>query len=337
MLAPVDAQNTATPATAKNSDETEAVLRKRIEQLEERLSDMNAIIGTLESLMRKNPSSPAAVPGASAEDLARAYSAGEVGDSSFVLADRVDGMETQIQALASQLEQLTLQLNDVQSQLGSVSADPLLAPGELKPSFNEEPPVGPRSQGGRSPIVGEVNRGREVAGFGAVAVAPVAPGDPRPRKASPAAIESQASSPAAPKSPRQRLANRESPLAKTDYEEAYGHLLRRDYRAAEVGFREFLERYPNDDLSGNAQYWLGESYYVRGQYRKAADNFLKGYTKYKSSLKASDSLLKLAMSLKKLGQSGAACATFAELKSNYPSAPGHIKKKAEAERRRAGC
>ena len=88
------------------------------------------------------------------------------------------------------------------------------------------------------------------------------------------------------------------------YETAYGYLLQRDYGAAEAAFDEFLRRHPNDPLAGNAQYWLGESLYVRGQYRAAAGAFLKGYQTYARSAKAPESLLKLAMSLQRLGPEG---------------------------------
>ena len=51
------------------------------------------------------------------------------------------------------------------------------------------------------------------------------------------------------------------------YEQAYGYLLQKDYGAAESGFEDFLKRHPNHQLAGNAQYWLGETFYVRGQYQ----------------------------------------------------------------------
>jgi tol-pal system protein YbgF len=121
------------------------------------------------------------------------------------------------------------------------------------------------------------------------------------------------------------------------YETAYGYLLQRDYGAAEAAFDEFLRRHPNDPLAGNAQYWLGESLYVRGQYRAAAGAFLKGYQTYAKSAKAPESLLKLAMSLQRLGQKDAACSSFSELTTKFPSAPAHVKTTAQTERQRAGC
>ena len=113
--------------------------------------------------------------------------------------------------------------------------------------------------------------------------------------------------------------------------------MQKDYAGAEVAFRELVDAYPNDPLAGNAQYWIGETYYVRGQYKNAADAFLKGYKKYKSSEKAPDTLLKLGMSLAELGQKDAACSTFDELKTKYPGAPEHIRDEAKAQRKQAGC
>ena len=58
---------------------------------------------------------------------------------------------------------------------------------------------------------------------------------------------------------------------------------------------------------------------------------------YARSAKAPDSLLKLAMSLDKLGAKDAACASYADLSAKFPNAPGHVKNRADTERRRLGC
>ena len=86
-----------------------------------------------------------------------------------------------------------------------------------------------------------------------------------------------------------------------------------------------------------AQFWLGETYFARGQYKPAAGAFLKGYQTYARSTKAPDSVLKLGLSLDKLGQKDAACASYAELTVKFPNAPGHVKNRADTERRRLGC
>ena len=125
--------------------------------------------------------------------------------------------------------------------------------------------------------------------------------------------------------------------AQTLYQQGYGALLQKDYAGAEGAFRQLLDTYPKDPLAGDAQYWIGETYYVRGQYKNAADAFLKGYKTYKSGQKAPDTLLKLGMALAALGQKDAACSTFNELKAKYPGAPDHIVDEAKAERKKAGC
>ncbi len=125
--------------------------------------------------------------------------------------------------------------------------------------------------------------------------------------------------------------------AQTLYQQGYGALLQKDYAGAEVAFSQLVGAYPNDPLAANAQYWLGETYYVRGQYKEAADAFLKGYKKYKSGDKAPDTLLKLGMALAELGQKDAACSTLNELQTKYPSAPEYIGDEAMAWRKKAGC
>ncbi|HEU4379123.1 MAG TPA: tetratricopeptide repeat protein, partial [Hyphomicrobiaceae bacterium] len=81
----------------------------------------------------------------------------------------------------------------------------------------------------------------------------------------------------------------------------------------------------------------GESLFVRGQYRAAASAFLKGYQTYAKSEKAPESLLKLAMSLQRLGQKDAACSSFNELAVKFPNAPARVKSAVQSERQRAGC
>ena len=60
--------------------------------------------------------------------------------------------------------------------------------------------------------------------------------------------------------------------------------------------------YPNGTLTGNAVYWLGESYYVRGKYREAAIHFAEGFKKFPKSPKASANLLKARYVLRQAQQ-----------------------------------
>ncbi len=121
------------------------------------------------------------------------------------------------------------------------------------------------------------------------------------------------------------------------YEQAKSHLLRRDYASAETAFRDFLGKYKKDALAGEAQYWLGESYYKQKKFRKAADSFLKGYSKYRKSKKAPNSLFKLALALNQLGQKDAACTTFTELRKTFPDMEGNLLQRVNREVQRIKC
>ena len=170
--------------------------------------------------------------------------------------------------------------------------------------------------------------------FGSVTVEPEGPKDEIDRMTPPAAGGPPPRASAAPPPGRGGEIDAEPQQL---YEQAYGYLLQKDYRSAETGFEDFLRRHPNHQLAGNAQYWLGESFYVRGQYRAAAGAFLKGYQTYARSPKAPETLLKLAMSLQRLGQKDAACSSFSELATKYPNPPAHVRSMAQAERQRGGC
>src|SRR5262245_20223598 len=303
----------ATPARDSQAA-SDGALRQRVEQLEEQLVDMQVALGTLESLARGTAPSPGAGNGRQSAVPTGAIGAADAG--------RLDSIETQIRALAAQLEH-------VQEQMRALSA----RTGELPPAGAQAAvePGSPRL--GRPQIEGPSQAERTQ--FGSVTVSPGGPKDEidrilnSPPQAGAGPIPQVAAAPAGTPETEQ------SP--KQLYETAYGYLLQRDYGAAEAAFDEFLRRHPGDPLAGNAQYWLGESLYVRGQYRAAAGAFLKGYQTYGKSAKAPESLLKLAMSLQRLGQKDAACSSFSELTSKFPSAPTHVKTTAQTERQRAGC
>ena len=176
--------------------------------------------------------------------------------------------------------------------------------------------------------------GQAPGGFGSVTVAPAAPKDDLDRVFPPAAA---ATPPARGPASSQPATAEAEPQPQQLYERAYGYLLQKDYGTAETSFDDFLKRHPTHPLAGNAQYWLGETYYVRGQYRPAAAAFLKGYQDYVKSQKAPESLLKLAMSLQRLGQKDAACSSYSEFATKFPNPPAHIKSLAQAERQRSGC
>jgi len=287
-------------------------LRQRIEQLEEQLVDMQVVIGTLESLARNPAAGAPAAPALQGGGPSGAYSGSE--------SARIDSLETQIRALTAQIENLSNQVRQMNDRRGDASDVPGLRGGNAVAGY--------AAQG--APGRPAAPSGQPVPGFGSMTVTPSpGSGDPIGSIIRGNVTTSRAELPAP--------AAADAGNSKQLYESAYGYLLQQNYGAAEAAFSEFMERHPGDDLAPNAQYWLGESFFVRGQYKQAANSFLKGYRSYAGSAKAPDSLLKLAMSLERLGQRQAACGSFAELFSRFPDAPSHVKSRAQSERRRIGC
>jgi tol-pal system protein YbgF len=124
---------------------------------------------------------------------------------------------------------------------------------------------------------------------------------------------------------------------KDEYDMAYGYVLHKDYSLAEQSFRDFLKKYPNEQLVPDANYWLGESLFQQQRYRDAAESFLNVSTRYEHSGKAPDALLRLGQSLAAMNQKEAACATFAEVGRKYPRASAGVKRGVAQEQKRAHC
>jgi len=121
------------------------------------------------------------------------------------------------------------------------------------------------------------------------------------------------------------------------YNDAFKKLQDGDYAGAEKGFRTFVQRHPQHTLAGNAQYWLGETYYARRDYQNAMTAFAEGYKNYKTSPKGPDNLLKLGITLATLGRKADSCAIFARFAQDYPRATDLQKRRIDQERQKNGC
>ncbi|MCC7272412.1 MAG: tol-pal system protein YbgF [Alphaproteobacteria bacterium] len=148
------------------------------------------------------------------------------------------------------------------------------------------------------------------------------PSAPPPQAAAPRAPQPEGTLPAG--APQQQ------------YDQAFALLARADYDGAERALKAFLRQYPNDGLAGNAQYWLGETYYVRQDYQNAAIAFGEGFQRYPRSSKAPDNLLKLGMSLAQINKKPEACGALGRL-DQMADAPANVKDRARRERQRLGC
>ncbi|HYE00947.1 MAG TPA: tol-pal system protein YbgF [Alphaproteobacteria bacterium] len=125
--------------------------------------------------------------------------------------------------------------------------------------------------------------------------------------------------------------------AQDQYDRAQELLRAGDYAAAEKELSAFLKANPTHTYAPNAQYWLAETHYVRGNYTQAAALFAESYKKHGKGPKAPDSLLKLALSLAQMNRSQDACVALSQLKKDFPTAAPSINNRANKERDRLKC
>ena len=321
------------PATAQTSAETR-VLIERLNRLE---SDL---VGLQRQVFQGQPPP---VRGAGSVPTGVPAAPGDVWS-------RMDEFESSLRRLTGQLEEVDHRIAVLQQRLDKLVEDidyrltalergqapgqgGAVAPGQPPAPPAAQPPGPPQPQPQAAPPAG-------APGPGVLGQLRVPPGQPIPGAEAPppgaAAPQPQqaAAAPPAAARPATRLPEG-SPQDRYNF--AIGLLRQGDYAEAEAAFAEFLGAHANDPLAGNAQYWLGETYYVRRDYERSAAAFLQAYQKYPKGNKAPDSLVKLGMSLMHLNQKQEACAVFNQFSREHPQAPAPLKQLAATERTRAGC
>jgi tol-pal system protein YbgF len=221
------------------------------------------------------------------------------------LEDRLNQLQQSLTMLTGQLEQLQYQNQQLQQQLEKMQADYEFRLDQLEKG---------KGGGGPRPTTGPA-AGPASGGLAAAAPRPAPGPGPGPGPAAPAGGAN----------------------ADQLYHDAFKMLQDGDYAGAEQAFKTFVQRNPQHVLAGNAQYWLGETYYARREYQNAAVAFAEGYKVYKNSPKGPDNLLKLGITLAAMGKKQEACAMFARFSRDYPRATDLQKRRVDQERLRNSC
>jgi tol-pal system protein YbgF len=109
------------------------------------------------------------------------------------------------------------------------------------------------------------------------------------------------------------------------YQAAFNLLKNNQYDQAVQAFQSFLVTYPSSPLADNAQYWLGEAYYVNRSFPEALAAFQKVLDKYPQSRKVPDALLKVGFCDYELKQYQAAKDVLTQVRTAYGDTPaGHL-------------
>ncbi len=251
---------------------------------------------------------------------------------------RFQQYDQQMSQLTGQIEQLELKINDLADKFERMQKDTEFRLGAVEKGGAGATGAAPVVAGGTPGVTGNVVATTADTDPGA----PPQPGQPgvmgtlsadqmQSLPQSPAGAAEQASAAAG----SSVVLPGDTPQQQYDY--ATGLVQRGAYPEAEIALKAFVAEHPKDPLAGNAQYWLGETYYVRSDFKNASVAFAEGYQKYPKSAKSSDNLLKLGMSLGQIGRNSDACTAFRQLDKQFPGASQAIKDRAARAKQRYKC
>ena len=146
---------------------------------------------------------------------------------------------------------------------------------------------------------------------------------PQPGVVGPAVVGTAAAvqPPAQPQPPMSEI-NVPAPASENPmevYQAAYRDYQRGNWDLALAGFRDFLTRYPDSELTPNAEYWIGESLYSQKKYPEAIDQFNRVVDKYPKSDKAPGALLKKGYGYLAMNDRPRAIVQFQYVVHEYPN------------------
>jgi len=105
----------------------------------------------------------------------------------------------------------------------------------------------------------------------------------------------------------------------TVYAQSFDALKAGSYSVAITGFKDFLSSYPASPLAENAQYWLGEAYYVTHDLNGASAAFKTVLSKYPQGRKTSDAMLKLGFTQLEQKNVSEGRATLQQVVQKFPN------------------
>jgi tol-pal system protein YbgF len=104
------------------------------------------------------------------------------------------------------------------------------------------------------------------------------------------------------------------------YEDAYRSFQAKQYEEAREKMQEVIQTYPRHPLTGNAQFWVGETYYNQKDFENAILAYEDVILKYQDNQKVPAAMLKQAYAFSNIGENKAAEGILRELIARYPKA-----------------
>jgi len=123
------------------------------------------------------------------------------------------------------------------------------------------------------------------------------------------------------KTSEEKITNKDKELNNLPPEEqlqfALDQMMKKNYDKSKIFLEEFIQNFPENQLSGSAHFWLGKIYLFESNYRKAAIVFGEGVQNFPQSIKAAEMYYELSKSLKEMNRFSEACKTLSILSQNH--------------------
>ncbi len=113
-------------------------------------------------------------------------------------------------------------------------------------------------------------------------------------------------------------ARSETPESEAAYRDAFALLKAGQYDQSIKGFTSYLQQYPNGQYADNAQFWVGEAYYVTRRFEPAITQYQNLIANYPESQKQAQARLKIGYSFDELGRRDEAAQILIQLMRDYP-------------------
>ncbi len=221
------------------------------------------------------------------------------------LLDRVDALQREVRSLRGDIEQQSHDLDQVKQRQRELYLDVdrrlrRLEAGGVAPTAAPQPGVAPPT-----------------------AAHATAPGQPAPATPAPVPTSPETAGAAPGAGPAAQSAapgqtSADAAKEQAAYQQAFDLLKVGRYDQATKAFQDFLAQYPNGGYADNAQYWLGEAYYVTRQFPQALAEFTKLVTDHPDSSKASHALLKIGYIHHEMGDVAQARKVLQDLIARFP-------------------
>jgi len=109
-----------------------------------------------------------------------------------------------------------------------------------------------------------------------------------------------------------------------EYQAAFNRLKESRYDEAATAFTKFLADHRDHELASNAQYWLGEVYYVKRDYPAALSAFEGVLTGFPGARKSPDALLKAGYCHYELGHFDLARSALTRVTKDFPESTAAV-------------